>query len=70
MKHENSDYYKINVQIIIISGGLGTRLRHRTGDLTPKALLKIGGKTLLDYCIEKFSKKRIFGICFSVGKWQ
>ena len=44
-----------NCQIIIVAGGLGTGLRHRTGNEIPKPLIKINDKTLLDYCIELFS---------------
>jgi len=52
----NIDDFLKNVQIVCICGGLGTRLRHRTGDAIPKALLEIDGRTLLDSNIEMFTK--------------
>jgi len=42
-------------QVVVIAGGLGQGLKHRTGDDLPKPLLKIKDKTLMDYCIELFS---------------
>src|SRR5437762_11235849 len=38
-------------QLIILAGGLGTRLRDRLGDL-PKPMIPIGGKPLLEHQIE------------------
>ncbi len=67
MDKEKFEYYKNNTQIIIISGGLGTRLKHRTGESLPKPLLKINEKTLLDYCIEKFSNKGFSEFVFLLG---
>jgi len=45
-----------NCQVVIIAGGLGQGLKHRTGDEIPKPLLKINDKALIDYCIELFSR--------------
>src|SRR2546422_10613720 len=38
-------------QLIILAGGLGTRLKERLGDL-PKSMIPIGGKPLLEHQIE------------------
>src|ERR1041384_4481437 len=38
-------------QLIILAGGLGTRLKARLGDL-PKPMIPIGGKPLLEHQIE------------------
>src|SRR5947207_5795353 len=38
-------------QLIILAGGLGTRLKERLGDL-PKPMIPIGGKPLLEHQIE------------------
>jgi len=45
-----------NCQVVIIAGGLGQGLKHRTGDGLPKPLLKINDKALIDYCIELFAR--------------
>lgn len=46
-------YEKINVPVIIMAGGKGTRLEPFTKVL-PKALIPIGDKTILEAIIEKF----------------
>ena len=38
-------------QIVILAGGIGTRLKDRSGDL-PKPMIKIGGRPLLEHQIE------------------
>ena len=38
-------------QLIILAGGVGTRLKARLGDL-PKPMIPIGGKPLLEHQIE------------------
>lgn len=54
-------------QVIVIAGGLGEGLRHRTGDEIPKPLLKINDKTILDYCIELFLKASCKNFIFLLG---
>ncbi|MEY4731156.1 MAG: hypothetical protein RL681_102 [Candidatus Parcubacteria bacterium] len=46
-------------QAIILSAGLGTRLRSVTGDAVPKVMVPLGGKPLLEHHIEQFKK---FGV--------
>ncbi|MCD6403347.1 MAG: nucleotidyltransferase family protein [Candidatus Aenigmarchaeota archaeon] len=55
-KMREIDDYVRNLQIVIIAGGYGERLKHRTKG-KPKPLLEIGGKTLLEWCLEHFSHK-------------
>lgn len=37
------------MQVVILAGGMGTRLRTVTGDTLPKPLVEINGRPLLDY---------------------
>ena len=34
--------------VAVLAGGLGTRVRHRTGPAVPKALLVVGGSPFID----------------------
>lgn len=54
------------MQAIILSGGLGTRLRPLT-DTTPKPMLPIGGVPHLEYQIQLLKKHGIDEIIFSTG---
>ena len=44
-----------NAKVVLLAGGLGTRLRPLT-DHTPKCLIPIADKPLLDYWFEAFSR--------------
>jgi dTDP-glucose pyrophosphorylase len=60
------DDSKIIPQAIIMAGGLGTRL----GDLTkhtPKPMLEIKGKPILEYCIKQLEDEGIENIYISVN---
>ncbi len=63
----NLDSIAKDMQIIVIAGGMGERLRHRTHDDVPKALLKLGDKAIIDYCIELFSKNGFRNFVFLLG---
>ena len=43
------------MKVVILCGGLGTRLSEETHKI-PKPLIKLGKKTILDYIIEHFTK--------------
>ena len=55
-----------NNRIILMAGGLGTRLRPLTEDV-PKPLLKIGNKPILETIIENFAKYGFVNITISVN---
>jgi D-glycero-alpha-D-manno-heptose 1-phosphate guanylyltransferase len=52
--------------IIILAGGLGTRLRSVVADL-PKCMAPVNGKPFLDYVIDYFLQKGITDFIFSLG---
>jgi len=52
--------------VILMAGGLGTRLRPLTHDL-PKPLLKVGNKPILETIIENFAKYGFVNITISVN---
>jgi dTDP-glucose pyrophosphorylase len=53
-------------QAVIMAGGLGSRLRPLTED-TPKPLLKVGGKPILESIIENLVDHGINRLCISVN---
>ncbi|HEG2606850.1 nucleotidyltransferase family protein [Campylobacter sp. W0066.1] len=55
-----------NNKIIIMAGGLGTRLRPLTEDI-PKPMLKVGDKPILEIIIEKFKKQGFFHFILCVN---
>lgn len=54
------------MRVIILAGGLGTRLRPLT-DVLPKPLLPIKGKPIIEHAILNFTKHGIKDIILSVG---
>jgi histidinol-phosphate phosphatase family protein len=44
------------MQVVIIAGGMGTRLREVTGEDVPKPLVKVNGRPLLDYQLSNVSQ--------------
>lgn len=53
-------------RVVLMAGGLGTRLRPLTED-TPKPLLKVGNKPILETIIENFAKYGFINITISVN---
>ncbi len=53
-------------QIIILAGGLGTRLRSVVPDL-PKCMAPVNGKPFLAYVINYFQQQGIQNFIFSLG---
>src|SRR4030042_2049656 len=54
------------MQMVIICGGLGTRLGHLT-KYTPKSMIPVEGKPFLEYQIENLKKQSITNIVLCVG---
>jgi dTDP-glucose pyrophosphorylase len=66
---ELSNLLKVNTKhnrVILMAGGLGTRLRPLTQDI-PKPLLKVGNKPILETIIENFAKYGFVNITISVN---
>jgi histidinol-phosphate phosphatase family protein len=71
------------MQVVILAGGMGTRLRTVTGDDLPKPLVEINGRPLLDYHLAQiaqagirevvlltgFGGDRISAFCGNGSKW-
>jgi D-glycero-alpha-D-manno-heptose 1-phosphate guanylyltransferase len=56
----------MSASIIILAGGLGTRLRSVVADL-PKCMAPVNGKPFLDYVINYFLQQGITDFIFSLG---
>ena len=56
---------KVN-HAIIMAGGMGSRLGSLT-ESTPKPMLRIHGKPIIDYCIKRLEKENIENIYISVN---
>lgn len=54
------------MKAIILAGGLGTRLRPLTNE-TPKPLLLIDGKPIIEHAVDNFKKYGITDIILSIG---
>lgn len=63
---ENHEIYNHSNKVIIMAGGLGTRLRPLTYD-TPKPMLKLAGKPILQEIIESFKLKGFSNFLISVN---
>ena len=54
------------MQVVILAGGLGTRLRAVTGD-APKSLAAINGRPLLDYQLEQIAQAGMCNVLILTG---
>lgn len=52
---EHAEFNEISAPVIIMAGGLGTRLYPYT-TILPKALIPVGAKTITEHIIERFKK--------------
>ena len=50
----NLDYEEYRVKVVILAGGLGTRLSEET-KLVPKPMVEIGGKPILWHIMKTYS---------------
>jgi NDP-sugar pyrophosphorylase family protein len=63
----NIDDYLKKTQVVVVAGGLGTRLRHRTGNGLPKPLLQVGKKPMIDRCLELFVNNGLKDFVLLIG---
>lgn len=56
----------IDLQCVILAGGLGTRVRHLTGHL-PKALLPINGTPFTDLQLQQLSAQGVGEVVYCIG---
>ena len=54
------------MQVVILSGGLGTRLRSVAHDI-PKAMVPVAGKPFVDHQTELFKSQRLNNLHFCIG---
>lgn len=55
------------MEVIILAGGFGTRLKGITNDLIPKPMVKVNEKPFLEYIFNELSKYNVTSIILSVG---
>ena len=65
MLHETAYSPRRDNWVVLMAGGQGQRLRPLTGD-TPKPLLKVGSKPLLENIIENFRKYGLFNFIITL----
>ena len=61
-----NEFYKKKIDLVILAGGKGKRLRTITKNKVPKPLVKINGKPFLDLLLQNLSKynfDNIFILC-------
>jgi NDP-sugar pyrophosphorylase family protein len=51
----------------VLVGGLGTRVRHLTGDEVPKALLRVAGRPFIDHKLEELHRAGVTHVVLLVG---
>jgi len=56
----------MNIKVLIMCGGKGRRLGNLTEN-TPKPLMRINGKTILDYKLHNYSKSGLNDYIFCIG---
>jgi glucose-1-phosphate cytidylyltransferase len=63
---KNINFIKLNTTVIILCGGKGLRLRPLTSN-TPKPLIKIDNKTILEHIINQFLKFNLNNFILATG---
>ena len=68
-KYINNDIVIFNMKVVILCGGIGTRLREET-EYRPKPMVKIGNKPILWHIMKKYShygfKDFILGLGYNI----
>jgi NDP-sugar pyrophosphorylase family protein len=62
----DTDEYLANLQVVMLAGGTGQRLKHRCKDI-PKPLLKVDDQTLLDYAVNLYKRAGCRNFVFLLG---
>ena len=55
------------MEVIILAGGLGTRLRSTIGNEIPKCMAPIDGKPFLWYLLKYLTRYKVSHVVLSVG---
>ena len=54
-------------QVVVLAGGLGTRVAHLTGPDVPKALLPLDGRPFVDYKLAMLAAQGVTDVVLLVG---
>lgn len=53
--------------VVVLAGGLGTRVRHLTGDVIPKAMLEVAGRPFIDFKLASLMEAGATRVIVSMG---
>lgn len=61
-----AEHERANLQVILMMGGGGTRLLHRTGGETSKHLIEVGGQPISKFTIDLWKSGGLTDFCFLI----
>ena len=56
-----------DMPVVVLAGGLGTRLLEVTGDLMPKVLVPVDGRPFIDYKLRGLARLGVGEVVLLVG---